>query len=152
MEMETVLNIQKLTNPDNLSTTGSLVGGLIGGAFGSPTVGASVGGIVGTIASNFFPAYSHIKGSTSGINFIKGNIKPYKITLVQPIDSVAKNISDYYCYYGCKTSRTETLNISSYLYEGHAYVRGDLQYNQSIPLDKFQIINQIFARGVHILE
>lgn len=149
--IEGMLNLQNLGSPSQLSATGSVIGGVVGTAFGQPILGSVVGAGIGTVAGNLIPSYTHIKGSVSGVNFVALNLKPYMITLVEPTDDTAKNISDYYCYFGCKTKRLEALNIPDYMYQGHAYVQGLLQYNGSIPLDKFQKLQSIFANGVHIL-
>lgn len=150
--MENMLNLQSLDSPTQvLTSTGALVGAGMGSLVGNPVGGAAIGAGIGTVVSNFIPQFNRVKGSTSGINFVTLGYKPFTIKLYEPTDAEAKNISDYYCYFGCKTSRKEALNIPSYLYENHAYVKGTLHYNNTIPLDKFQKIQAIFSRGVHIL-
>lgn len=145
-------NINEMLDLNNMGSSSQLtaVGGAIGMAVaGVP--GAAVGAGIGTVISKFIPQYNHIKGSVTGINFVTLGLKPYMIHLYEPNDTEAKAISDYYCYFGCKTTRTEPLNIPSYLYENHAYVKGSLHYNGSIPLDKFQKIQNIFKNGTHII-
>lgn len=149
--LEGLSNIGSMSESSMMATAGSGIGMAIGSAFGAPTLGAGIGSTIGTVASNFLPQYNHVKGSSSGVNFVKMGLKPYLITLYQPDDLTAKALSDKFCYYGNKTSRIVPLNINSYVYENHAFVKGDLQYNGSIPLDKFAQINKIFSSGVHIL-
>lgn len=151
MDLEKMLSIQNLSDSNNLSSAGSAVGGLIGSFVGQPILGSAIGSVAGTFATALIPSFSHVHGSVSGVNFVTLNLKPYQISLIEPDIDTAKNISDYYCYYGCKTTRSEPLNISNYLYNNHAYVRGELQYNSTIPLDKFNEIKKIFSNGTHIL-
>lgn len=147
-----MLNLNNAGSSSQLSATGAVVGGGIGALVGQPIVGAAIGSGIGSVVSSFIPQYTHVRGSVSGINFVTLGLKPYSIKLFQPDDQEAKNISDYYCYFGCRTSRSEALNIPSYMYENHAYVKGTLHYNSSIPIDKFQKIQEIFSRGVHIVD
>lgn len=151
-DFETMTNIQNLANGGgSLASIGGVIGGLAGSVVGAPAIGSAIGSAVGTVASAMMPSYSHVKGSVTGVNFVTMNMKPYQLMVIEPSDDVAKRISDYYCYYGCKTIRQEPLSIASYMYLGHAYVKGDLQYNGTIPLDKFIQIKNIFNSGVHIL-
>lgn len=150
-DINQMMDLNNLGSQSQLANTGGAIGGTIGMAFGNPIAGTAIGSAVGTIASKLMPEYSHVKGSVSSINFIKMNRRPYMITLIKPDSNTAKQLSDYYCYYGNKTNRQEALNISSYMYQGHAYVRGNLHYNGSIPLDKFMQIQKIFNAGTHIL-
>lgn len=151
-DLERMLNIQDLGSPSQFGATGAVIGGAVGTAFGNPIMGAAIGSGVGTVVSNVIPQYSHVKGSTAGINFVTSGLKPYMIMLYTPTTADAKMISDYYCYYGCKTLRSEPMAIANYMYNGHAYVRGTLQYNGLIPLDKFAKIQAIFEKGVHVLQ
>lgn len=130
---------------------GQSVGAAIGGIIGGP-VGMQAGALLGGLAvDTIIPQHQTINGSLSGYNFIKMNQKPYYVELTFPRPETQKAISDYYCYYGVPTNRTETINYSDYNYQNHAYVQGSMQYNESIPLDKFLKIQSIFKRGVHIL-
>lgn len=151
-DFETMTNIQNLANGGGgLASIGGVIGGLAGSVVGAPAIGSAIGSAVGTVASAMMPSYSHVKGSVAGVNFVTMGMKPYQLMVVEPEESIAKKISDYYCYYGCKTMRQEPLGIPLYMYNGHAYVKGDLQYNGSIPIDKFIQIKNIFNSGVHIL-
>lgn len=130
---------------------GQSVGAAIGGIIGGP-VGMQAGALLGGLAvDTIIPQHQTINGSLSGYNFIKMNQKPYYVELTFPRPEVQKAISNYYCYYGVPTNRTENINYSDYNYQNHAYVQGSMQYNESIPLDKFLKIQAIFKRGVHIL-
>jgi len=146
-DLTQMLELNNLGSGGQLAGTGAMIGGALGGV-----PGAAIGAGIGTVVSNFIPQYSHIKGSVTGINFVTAGLKPYYMRLYEPEDSEAKAISDYYCYFGCKTSRTEEMNIPSYMYNNHAFVKGSLHYNGSIPLDKFQKIQNIFKNGVHIID
>lgn len=151
-DFETMTNIQNLANGGgSLASIGGVIGGLAGSVVGAPAIGSAIGSTVGTLASAMMPSYSHVQGSVSGVNFVTMGLKPYQLSLVTPRFEVGEKISDYYCFYGCKTMRQEALNIGSYLYNNHAYVKGDLQYNGTIPIDKFIQIKNIFNVGVHIL-
>jgi len=135
----------------NARAMGQSVGAAIGGIIGGP-VGMQAGAILGGLAvDTVIPQHQTIIGATSGYNFIKMAQKPYYIELTFPPSATQKNISDYYCYYGVPTNRTEIINFGAYNYQNHAYVQGSMQYNGSIPLDKFLKIQSIFKRGVHIL-
>lgn len=128
-------------------SVGAAIGGIIGGS-----VGMQAGALIGGLAvDTVIPQHQTINGSLSGYNFIKLEQKPYYIELTFPTPSSQKAISDYYCYYGVPTNRTEKINYNAYNYQNHAYVQGSMQYNESIPLDKFLKIQSIFKRGVHIL-
>lgn len=147
------------TNVAGVTTgIGALAGGIVGsivpgiGTAAGAMIGGSIGGIVGGITNSFIPSYSTIKGSNAGINFTVLNRKPYWLEYHCPTKEELIKLDAIYKYYGCATHRTEPLSISSYIYQGHAYVKGDLHYNESIPLKYFQQINNIFNRGVHILE
>lgn len=130
---------------------GQSVGAAIGGLVGGP-IGMQAGALIGGLAvDTVIPQHQTINGSLSGYNFIKLEQKPYYIELTFPTPTSQKAISDYYCYYGVPTNRTETMNFGSYNYQNHAYVQGSMQYNDTIPLDKFLKIQAIFKRGVHIL-
>lgn len=142
---------------ENISTDfdaramGQSVGAAIGGIIGGP-VGMQAGALLGGLAvDTVIPLHQTINGATTGYNFIKMGTKPYYVELTYPPAAVQKNISDYYCYYGVPTNRTEIMNFGSYNYQNHAYVQGSMQYNDTIPLDKFLNIQSIFKRGVHIL-
>lgn len=152
MNIEQMMDINNIGSESQLSATGSVIGGAIGAYFGMPMVGSAIGGAIGGFTSKLIPQHTHIRGSVSGVNFVSLGLKPYGLLLTQPDPNTAKNISDYYCYFGCKTNRTEPLAIDSYMYKGHAYVSGDLEYNNTIPMDKFKVIATIFKRGVHIIE
>lgn len=128
-------------------SVGAAIGGIIGGSVGSQA-GALIGGLA---VDTVIPQHQTINGSLSNYNFIKLEQKPYYIELTFPTPSSQKAISDYYCYYGVPTNRTETINFGAYNYQNHAYVQGSMQYNDTIPLDKFLKIQAIFKRGVHIL-
>jgi len=151
MDINEMLNLQNAGSTSQLSATGSVIGGIAGAAVGNPMLGSMAGSAIGTLVSNFIPQYSHIKGSVSGINFVKLQMRPYCLKLVTPDPVTASQISDYYCYFGCKTMRTEALNIGNYMYNNHAFVKGTIEYNGAIPADKFQQIQSIFKKGVHIL-
>lgn len=130
---------------------GQSVGAALGGIIGGP-VGMQAGALLGGLAvDTVIPQHQTINGALSGYNFIKMNQKPYYVELTFPRADTQKVISDYYCYYGVPTNRTETISFGSYNYQNHAYVQGSMQYNDSIPLDKFLKIQAIFKRGVHIL-
>lgn len=137
---------------------GTIIGGVVGsavpgvGTVAGAMVGGSIGGLVGGITNSFIPSYSTIKGSNAGINFTVLNRKPYWLEYHCPTKEEIIRLDAIYKYYGCATHRTEPLNTASYMYKGHAYVKGDLQYNESIGLKYFSQINAIFNRGVHILQ
>lgn len=131
------------------SVVGSVVPG-VGTAVGAG-VGGMVGGLTGSILDATIPTYSSVRASIQGLNFVKLNLKPYWIECIVPSRKELEELDKFYKYYGCATERTEPLDISSYMYENHAYVKGDLQYNDSIPLDKFEIIKAIFNKGVNVL-
>lgn len=139
-------NIRGLT-----TTAGTAIGGLVGGPVGA-MVGGSIGNLIGGFTESCIPKYQTIKGSSSSINFVGINRKPYWLEYHCPTKEELIKLDKIYKYYGCATHRTEPLSISSYMYQGHAYVKGDLHYNETIPLKYFQQINNIFNRGVHILE
>lgn len=145
------MDINEMLELQNMGNTGMQVGGAVGAMVGQPIAGAAIGSAIGSAAAALIPSYSHVKGSMSGFNFVKSDYKPYQISLVTPDLPTATAISDWYCYNGCKTSRNEPLNIPSYMYENHAYVKGTIAYNGTIPLDKFNQIKNIFQSGVHIL-
>lgn len=152
--IENMLNLQNLDSPAQvLTSTSALVGAGMGALVGNPVGGAAIGAGIGTVVGNFIPTYNHLRGSVQGVNFVTANLKPYLIRLIVPDQATEKVISDYYCYFGCRTNRQEYLNIAGYMYQNHAYVRGTLHYDssQTVPLDKFQKIQAIFSRGVHIL-
>lgn len=137
---------------------GTVVGGVVGSVFpvvgtmAGAAIGGSIGGLIGGITSSFIPSYSTIKSGNAGINFTVLNRKPYWLEYHCPTKDELIKLDAIYKYYGCATHRTEPLSISSYMYQGHAYVKGDLHYNDSIGLKYFNQINAIFNRGVHILE
>lgn len=155
-------NISASVGSNNLSGTLSGVGGAVGMAVGSAVpvvgtvaggvIGSAIGGLVGTVADAVIPTYSTIKGSVSGFNFTKNNLAPIWLEYICPSDKEAERLDKYYKYFGCATNRLELLNTASYMYENHAFVKGILLYNDSIPLDKFQMINNIFQNGVHIIK
>ena len=146
-DLTQMLDLNNIGTSGQLAGTGAVIGMAVGGV-----PGAAIGAGVGTVVANFVPQYTHVKGSVTGINFVTVGLKPYHMKLYEPDDNEAKAISDYYCYFGCKTSRTEALNITGYIYQNHAYIRGSLHYNGSIPLDKFQKLQNIFKNGVHIID
>lgn len=162
-EMQTLANTtQNVITSNNI--TGAMTGGgaLIGGAIGSVVpgvgtaigagVGGAVGGLTGALLDATIPTYSSVRASVQGLNFVKLNLKPYWIECITPTREELEQLDKFYKYYGCGTHRTEPLNITSYMYQGHAYVKGDLHFNDTIPLKYFQQIKNIFNRGVHILE
>lgn len=165
MDMSTMQMLNQSANVINsTSVTGftTATGAVVGGVLGSivpgvgTTVGAGIGGaigsLVGGITNSFIPAYSTIKGASGGINFTVLQRKPYWIEYHCPTREELEKLDKIYKYYGCATNRTEPLNIKSYTYQGHAYVKGDLHYNGTIPLKYFKDINAIFNKGVHILQ
>ena len=137
---------------------GTVVGGVVGsvvpvvGTMAGAAIGGAIGGLVGGITSSFIPSYATLKGGNAGINFTVIQRKPFWLEYHCPTKEELMRLDAIYKYYGCATHRTEALNISSYMYKGHAYVKGDLQYNESIGLKYFSQINSIFNRGVHILQ
>lgn len=137
---------------------GTVVGGVVGsvvpvvGTMAGAAIGGAIGGLVGGITSSFIPSYATLKGGNAGINFTVIQRKPFWLEYHCPTKEELVKLDAIYKYYGCATHRTEPLNISSYMYKGHAYVKGDLQYNGSIGLKYFSQINSIFNRGVHILQ
>ncbi len=151
MDLENMLKIQELIGANNVQSASTTLGGLVGALAGAPAVGAAIGGIAGTVATSLLPQYSSVRSSMSGFNFAAVGRKPYWIELITPDAKTQKQLSDYYCYYGCATKRMEALNIPNYMYNNHAYVKGDLQYNGTIPMDKFKKIQSIFAQGVHFV-
>ena len=161
--MNTITNsVNATTGSNNLTGTLAGAGGLIGAGVGSvvpvvgtmtgAVIGSSVGGLVGAISDAVIPTYSTIRGSTSGFNFTNNNLYPIWIEYICPSDSEAERLDKYYKYFGCATNRLEPLNTASYMYDNHAFIKGVLLYNNSIPLDKFQQINNIFQNGVHIIK
>lgn len=146
------LNNFNTNNITGLTTTaGTAIGAVVGGPVGA-TVGGAIGQLIGGITQSFIPNYNTIRGSNAGINFTVLNLKPYWLEYHRPTHEELYRLDKIYKYYGCATHRTEPLSISSYMYQGHAYVKGNLHYNETIPLKYFQQINNIFNRGVHILE
>lgn len=152
-------NIINSTNVTGVTTgVGAMVGGAIGsaipgvGTMAGSMIGGSIGGLVGGLTSSFIPSYSTIKGSNVGINFTTFNLKPYWLEYHTPTKEELIKLDAIYKYYGCATHRTEPLNTANYMYQNHAYVKGDLQYNNSIGLKYFSQINNIFNRGVHIIQ
>lgn len=137
---------------------GTVVGGVVGsvvpvvGTMAGAAIGGAIGGLVGGITSSFIPSYATLKGGNAGINFTVIQRKPFWLEYHCPTKEELVRLDAIYKYYGCATHRTEPLNIPSYMYKGHAYVKGDLQYNSSIGLKYFSQINSIFNRGVHILQ
>lgn len=137
---------------------GTVVGGVVGsvvpgiGTAVGAMVGGSIGGLVGGITNSFIPSYSTIRGNNASINFTVLNRKPYWLEYHCPTKDELIKLDAIYKYYGCATHRTEPLSIASYMYQGHAYVKGDLHYNGSIGLKYFNQINAIFNKGVHILQ
>lgn len=156
MDINRMVGLQNNLTQSNyegaLSSGGALVGGAIGAAFGAPIAGAVIGQQVGRVAGSLLPQYTTVKGSTSGINFVPMGYKPYLIKVVRPTEREEKDISDNLCYWGCPSARTEALNIPTYMYEGHAFVKGDLHYNGTVPLNEFNEVAKIFARGVHFIQ
>lgn len=164
MQTMTTLTNSASTTVGSNSLTGTLTGagGLIGAGIGSivpgagtmagAVIGSAVGGLVGSVADAVIPTYSTIRGSSNVFNFTNNNLYPIWIEYISPSDGEAERLDKYYKYFGCATNRLENLNIDSYMYENHAFVKGILLYNDSIPLDKFQQINNIFQKGVHIVK
>ena len=161
-QMQTLTNAAQNTITSN-NLTGAMTGGgaLIGSVVGSVVpgvgtavgagVGGAVGGLTGSLLDATIPTYSSVRASVQGLNFVKLNLKPYWIECITPTREELEQLDNFYKYYGCATHRTEPLNIANYMYQNHAYVKGDLQYNNTIPLDKFEVIKGIFNKGVNIL-
>lgn len=145
-DLTTIQALQKET-----SGVGSGVGAVLGLAVGNPAAGAFLGGVAERAIKSVIPEFSSVKGSVTGVNFVRMGLKPYQIVLVKPSDLVSMSLSDAYTRWGCATNRIEPLNISSYLYNGIGYVRGELDYNGSIPMDKFNQINNIFKNGCTVM-
>lgn len=161
-QMQTLTNAAQNTITSN-NLTGAMTGGgaLIGSVVGSVVpgigtavgagVGGAVGGLTGSLLDATIPTYSSVRASVQGLNFVKLNLKPYWIECYVPTVKELEELDKFYKYYGCATHRTEPLNIANYMYQNHAYIKGDLQYNNTIPLDKFEVIKAIFNKGVNIL-
>lgn len=127
------------------------IGGAVGGIPGA-MVGGAIGSLIGGITNSFIPSYATVQNSNGALNFTVGNRKPFWLEYHCPTKEELMRLDKIYKYYGCATHRTEPLSMSNYMYQGHAYVKGDLHFNDTIPLKYFQQINNIFNRGVHILE
>lgn len=158
-EMQMLNSSVKLLNSVGNSTDvtgvfnmiGSGIGGAVGGIPGA-MVGGAIGSLIGGITNSFIPRYATVQNSSGALNFTVSNRKPFWLEYHCPTKEELMRLDKIYKYYGCATHRTEPLSISSYMYQGHAYVKGDLHFNDTIPLKYFQQINNIFNRGVHILE
>ena len=135
-QMQTLTNVAQNTITSN-NLTGAMTGGgaLIGSIVGSvvpgvgTAVGAGVGGAVGALSGSLLdaaiPTYSSVRASVQCLNFVKLNLKPYWIECITPTREELEQLDLFYKYYGCATHRTEPLNISNYMYQNHAYVKGD---------------------------
>lgn len=160
MDYATMLTNNKLLNDDGTPTTttaqavGGGIGFLVGGAFGNPLAGEQVGKAVGSVVSSFIPHYDSVRASVRGINFPAMKLKPYWLEVQTISIQELEKLDKIYKYFGVETQRVEPLNISNYLYNNHAFVRGTLSTEGkggTIPLHRFRQINDIFQRGVHIL-
>lgn len=147
--LNSVSNSTDVTGVFNAIGTG--IGGAVGGIPGA-MVGGAIGSLIGGITNSFIPSYATVKNSNGALNFTVSNRKPFWLEYHCPTKEELMRLDKIYKYYGCATHRTEPLSISSYMYQGHAYVKGDLHFNDTIPLKYFKQINNIFNRGVHILE
>lgn len=135
--------------------SGGLIGGAIGAYFGNPVAGATIGKGVGTVIASAIPTYESVRASVQGVNFVGMKKKPYFLQIHRIHPSELKNLDKIYKYYGVESKQTKTLNLSEFMYQGHAFVQGDLEATSrgsQCPLHRFQQINQIFRKGVHILE
>lgn len=135
-----------------LSTAaGTAIGAAVAGPAGA-IAGGALGGAVGGVVQSALPSHTLLRGTQNCINFVKFNKKPYWLEIITPTTDSMIALDKHFKYYGCPTKSTETLSFGKYYYEGHAFVQGHLHYNDTIPLDKFKHLVDIFERGVHVLE
>lgn len=134
---------------------GEILGGAIGGYFGSPIVGSAIGKGLGTVIASAIPTYESVRASVQGVNFVGMKKKPYFLQIHRIHPSELKNLDKIYKYYGVESKQTKPLELSEFMYNGHAFVQGDMEpmsKGSQCPLHRFQQINEIFKKGVHILE
>lgn len=130
---------------------GTIAGTLIGGRAGG-LMGMAAGNVIGSIISSTLPTHT-ISAGSGNMNYYKVNRKPYGIKYVYPDALSLMQLNDYYCYWGCKTTKREILTIPSYMYQGHAYVKGDLELRTSqVPINYQTVIYNIFKQGVHFIQ
>lgn len=139
----------------SVGSVGGLVGGAIGAYVGGPT-GATIGSTVGANTEKFIlsalPKHTISNGS-SNMNYYKLNRKPYGIAYKRVKPDTAKQISDYYNYWGCKTSRREVMTYNNYMYQNHAFVKGEIEIKSrdAVPINYQKQIQNIFNKGVHFI-
>lgn len=146
-----VLALAQMTSGDSNVLNGLMTSAQLAAV--NPYLGAAHGAY--TLGKNLieydYSRHREIKGEVTSSNFTQLNKKPYGIMLVKPEIKDQQVLADYFNYWGCPSRRTEILDISKYMYNGHAYVKGDLHFTSKLPSFAYNKLNGIFNKGVHII-
>lgn len=149
MESKEILELSKLTTETPLN--GLLTSAQLTSI--NPYLGLAHAGY--TLTKSFIKynenRHHEIKGTVTSSNFTQLNRKPYGIMLVTPESNDELALAQYFNFWGCPSRRTDILNINNCMYENHAFIKGNLHYKKDIPLYAFNKLNNIFNKGVHIV-
>lgn len=152
MDSKEILSLAQLSAGENNILNGLMTSAQLASI--NPYVGVAHG--VYTIGKNAieynYNRHREIKGDITSSNFTQIGRKPYGIMLVTPESNDEMVLTNYFNFWGCPSRKTDILNIDECMYNNHAYIKGILHFNKSdIPIFAFNKINNIFNKGVHIL-